>query len=169
MIFKKNFDRELAKYARRLDNPKHYGKILDILGKAEKCGYEFKMFNAWDLEKISSEICAYYEAVRTAEEDKRMVRYLNSDWFVVSDEGKAVFSSPSFFKAAGVFLRAEMIVLWRLLGDYLYFFEYIREDEKKLRVSLVRGGLKAVRVCGCDVWEMESESMKSNAACLESV
>lgn len=164
-----NFDKRLAKYARRLENPKYYGKILDILEKAEKCGYEFKMFNVWDLEKISSTVAAYYEAVNTVEEDKRMVRYLNKDWFVVADDGKVVFSSPSFLKAAGVFVRAKLIVLWRLLGDYFYFFEYIREDEKKLRVSLVRGGLRAARMCGCDVWEMENDFVKSNAACLESV
>lgn len=157
MMLKNNFGRELARYARKLENPKYYARILDILENAEKCGYVFKKFNKWDLLKISSEIASYYEAVKTDAEDRRIIRYLNSDWFVVSDDGKAVFSSPSFLKAAGVFLRAKMIVLRRFLGECFCSFEYIEEDMRKLDLALVRGGLRAQKVCGCDVWEMWKE------------
>lgn len=31
-----NFDKKLKKYATQLDNPTYYGKIIDILEKADK-------------------------------------------------------------------------------------------------------------------------------------
>ena len=37
-----NLDKKLAKYARQIKNPKYYGKILDILDKADETNYQFK-------------------------------------------------------------------------------------------------------------------------------
>ena len=58
-----NYDKQLAKYARHLDNPKYYGKIINIIEKAERKNYKFRLFNDYDLERITGEVCSYYDAI----------------------------------------------------------------------------------------------------------
>ncbi len=89
-----NLDKKLAKYARQIRNPKYYGKILDILNKAEETNYQFKDFSIHDLEYLTGEIEAYYNTIETDEDDKRMIKYCNSIWFLVSDKHYILAETP---------------------------------------------------------------------------
>ena len=47
-----NLDKKLAKYARQLENPKYYEKILKIFDKADEKRYRFKDFSDADIMHI---------------------------------------------------------------------------------------------------------------------
>ncbi len=43
-----NLDKKLSRYAKHIDNPKYYEKILHILDKADEKHYIFKDFSKLD-------------------------------------------------------------------------------------------------------------------------
>lgn len=55
-----NLDKKLAKYAKRLDNPKYYLKILKIIDKADETRYRFKDFSDADIMHIFDVVDGYF-------------------------------------------------------------------------------------------------------------
>lgn len=150
-----NLDKKLAKYARQINNPKYYGKILDILTKAEKTGYEFKDFNVYDLEYLTGEILGYYEAVTSDEQDKRMIKYFNNDYFIISDKNYILFSSENFFVAFDVFIRAKLLILYAKIRQFLRPDVFIDIANAEKEIYFVRGGLKAANFLETSVFDLE--------------
>lgn len=150
-----NLDKKLAKYARQLDNPKYYGKILKILEKADKTGYQFKKFNNWDLEKITGEIFAYYDAITTEEDDKRMIRYCNKDWFIISDKNYVLFTTPSIFIALSVYIRCYMILHFTFLTRITNPYKFLEAEKVDKKFFMIRGAIKASKFLGTDFFGLD--------------
>ncbi len=106
-----NLDKKLAKYAKQIDNPKYYGKILDILDKADKKGYEFKDFNEYDLLHITTTIASYYDVVKTEEDDKAMIFYTNKQWFIVNDRNIILYETSLFRYAIIFYIKSSYMLL----------------------------------------------------------
>lgn len=146
-----NLDKKLAKYARQLDNPKYYGKILKILEKADKKNYQFKIFNTWDLEKISGEIFAYYDAIPDDEADKRMIAFYNTDWFIVSDKNYILFQTPKLFIALDVYLRSYLILFYARLRQAYYQDRLITSENVNRKIYILRGAIKTSKFLGASL------------------
>ncbi len=155
-----NYDKELAKYARQLDNPKYFNRILTILEKAEKDKYEFKDFNDYDLEKISREIKEYYEAITTEEEHKRMVRYCNSYWFVLSDKNFVLYEADSLMYALSFYVRANLLLLFARIGQAAAPDKWEESKNSTKKLVLCRGAVKAAEIMECEVGEVEERKIE---------
>ena len=155
-----NLDKKLAKYAKQIRNPKYYGKILDILDKADETNYQFKDFSLYDLEYLTGEIEAYYNAIQTDEDDKRMIKYCNSYWFVVSDKKYVIWKTAYLWIALSVLLRAKILVIavkirQRLRSDLFTDMENVSND-----LYLFHGAIKAAEFIGCDVLDLDKETIE---------
>lgn len=150
-----NLDKKLAKYAKQINNPKYYGKILDILNKADETNYQFKDFTLHDLEYLTGEICAYYDAIQTDEDDRRMIKYCNSLWFIVSDKHYILAETPYLWIALSVYIRSYIFLFWSKITKLInpiHFFECNNVDSE---LYLFRGALKAADYLGCEVFEFD--------------
>ena len=154
-----NLDKKLAKYAKQIRNPKYYGKILDILDKADEKNYHFKDFSLYDLEYLTGEIEAYYNAIETDEDDARMIQYCNSIWFIVSDKHYILAETPYLWIALSIYIRSYIFLflskLTRLINPaHFYECKNIESD-----LYIFRGGLKAANYIGCEVWDLEENKV----------
>lgn len=152
-----NLDKKLAKYARHLDNPKYYDKITKILMKADKTGYQFKSFNDFDMMKISGELAAYYDAITTDEEHKRMIRHCNSNWFLISDKNYILWESESFLIALSTYIRAYLILWYARIKQLFVTDRLITADNVNNDVYLVRGVINVAKFIGCELWDLEDK------------
>jgi len=152
-----NLDKKLAKYARHLDNPKYYDKITKILMKADKSGYQFKSFNDFDMIKISGELAAYYDAITTDEEHKRMVRYYNKHWFIISDKNYILFDTPYLWNAISFYIRCYYILLLTKLRQLIILDRLITADNVHKDVYLLRGAIKAANWLNCESFELDKK------------
>lgn len=144
-----NYDKKLAKYAKQINNPKYYGKILNILEQAaaEEENYEFKDFNDWDLYYITNEIISYYDAVTTKEEDERMIRYCNKQWFIVSDKNCILYETE-FFKYALIFyIKSYFLMLIARIIRFFHPNRIIKAENIGSHMVMVQG---AVNVKGLE-------------------
>lgn len=151
-----NYDKQLAKYARHLDNPKNFGKIRKILEAAEKHNYKFKMFNDYDIYHIVSEACAYYEAVPTDEEDKRMIRYLNNTYFLISDKNYILWTSNYFFGVYIMYIRMKLMILHARIKQAFRPDLYIEIGNVNNEIYFCRDALKAAKALNTDVFQLEN-------------
>ena len=150
-----NLDKKLAKYARELENPKHYPKILDILEKAEKTGYKFQDFNIYDLHHITGEMCAYYDAVETPEEDERNIKHCNTNWFIVSDKKLIFFETDSFWIAIRNYFKFLNMLCITKLGQLFCMDRIITTENVDNKIYLLRGAINVCKKIGCDFWNLE--------------
>ncbi len=154
-----NLDKKLAKYAKQIRNPKYYGKILDILDKANETNYEFKDFSLYDLEYLTGEIEAYYNEIETDEDDARMIQYCNSIWFIVSDKHYILAETPFLWIALSIYIRSYSFVflskITRLVNP-THFYECNNIDSV---LYIFRGGIKAADFIGCDLWNLEENKI----------
>ncbi len=153
-----NYDKKLAKYAKQLRNPKYYDKIADIIDKALEEKYEFKQFSLYDLEYITGEIEAYYNAITTDEEHERMVKFCNSYWIVVSDKNYVLGYTEHLLLAVYFIIKSYFILFFSRIKQVfnptiLIDFEHVNKD-----LYLCHGGLKAADLIGCDFLDL-SERM----------
>lgn len=150
-----NLDKKLAKYAKQIRNPKYYGKILDILDKADETNYQFKDFSLYDLEYLTGEIEAYYNAIETYEDDARMIQYCNSIWFIISDKHYILAETPYLRIALSIYIRSYIFLffskLTRLINP-IHFFECNNIDSE---LYLFKGALKAADYLHCEVFDLE--------------
>lgn len=154
-----NYDKKLAKYAKQINNPKYYDKIQDILEKAEKNNYEFKDFNDYDLEKITGEINAYYEAVTTEEDHKKMVKYLNSYWFIVSDKNLILYEADNIILAFIFYVKANLFLLFARISQVIAPNKWVKTENATKNLYLCRGALKAAEIIGCEIFELEEKKI----------
>lgn len=150
-----NLDKKLAKYARQIKNPKYYGKILDILDKADETNYQFKDFSLYDLEYLTGEIEAYYNAIETDEDDERMIKYYNSIWFIVSDKHYILAKTPFLWIALSIYMRSYIFVFLSKVSRIInptHFFE-CNNIEKDLYIF--KGALKTAEYLKCEVFDLE--------------
>ncbi len=155
-----NYDKKLAKYAKQINNPKYYGKILDILEQAEADNYEFKDFNDYDLEKITSEINEYYEAVKTEEEHKKMVKYCNSYWFVVSDKNLILYEADNIILAFIFYAKANLFLLFARISQVIAPNKWVKAENATKSLYLCRGALKAAEMIGCEVFDLKERKIE---------
>ena len=154
-----NYDKQLAKYARHLDNPKYYEKIINIIDKAEKKNYKFKLFNVYDLERITGEMCAYYDAVPTDEEDKRMIHYFNNTYFLISDKNYVLWTSNNFFGVYIMYIRMKLMILHARIKQAFRPDLYIEIGNVNNEIYFCRGALKAAKALNTDVFNLEEYSV----------
>ncbi len=150
-----NLDKKLAKYAKQIKNPKYYGKILDILNKADETNYQFKDFSLYDLEYLTGEIEAYYNAIQTDEDDERMIKYLNSIWFIISDKKYILWETESLFIALGFMIRAYFLMFFVKLSQLINPAKAFDTHNVNWDMYLIRGGLKAAEFFDCEIDEVE--------------
>ena len=155
-----NYDKKLAKYAKQLRNPKYFGKILDILEKAEDENYEFKDFNDYDLNKITGEINEYYEAVTTEEDHKKMVKYCNSYWFVVSDIGFLLYEAENVIYALSFYIKAKLLLRFDRIRQALAPETWEKAKNARKELFLCRGALKAAEIMKCEVFDLEERRIE---------
>ena len=154
-----NYDKQLAKYARHLDNPKYYGKIINIIEKAERKNYKFKLFNVYDLERITGEVCSYYDAVPTEEENKRMIHYFNNTFFLISDKNLILWSSNNFFEVYSIYIRMKFMILNARITQLFRPDLYIEIGNVNNDIYFCRGALKAAKVLNTDVFNLDEYSV----------
>ena len=150
-----NLDKKLAKYARQIKNPKYYSKILDILDKAEEKNYQFKDFTIFDLEYLTGEIEAYYSVIETDEEDKRMVEYFNSIWFIVSDKHYILAETLYLWIALSIYIRCYIFLFWSKLTRLINPLHFFECNNVNSELYLFRGALKAADYIGCEVFDLD--------------
>ncbi len=154
-----NYDKKLAKYAKQINNPKYYGKIINILEKAEDENYEFKDFNDYDLEKITGEIKDYYEAVTTDEDHKKMVKYCNSYWFVLSDKNLILYETENLIFAITFYIKANLLLIFARIRQALAPDKWIEAENVTKELFLCQGALKAAKIMGCDIFDLEEKKI----------
>ncbi len=157
-----NYDKKLAKYAKQLRNPKYYDKISDIIDKAFKENYEFKQFSLHDLEYLTGEIEAYYEAITTDEEHERMVKFCNSYWIVVSDKNYVMGYTEHLLVAIHFIIKTYITLFFAKIKQALdttivINFEHVNKD-----LYLCHGGLKAAEFLGCDFLDLSEKMVELN-------
>ena len=155
-----NYDKMLAKYAKQLRNPKYYDKIQDIIDKALEEKYEFKQFSLYDLEYIAGEIEAYYKAITTEEEHKRMIKFCNSYWIVVSDKNYVLGYTENLLTAIYFIIKSYITIFISRIKQTLdptiiIDFEHVNKD-----LYLCHGGLKAADLIGCDFLDLSEKMVK---------
>lgn len=151
-----NLDKQLAKYAKNLNNPKYYDRILKVLDKADKKNYEFKMFNAPDMCKITGEILAYYDYVGDdVEKDKQIIRYFNNDWFIVSDKNYVLAKTHSIWIALNLFISTNLMIRFAKLKQLFRPDIYIDIQNARNDVYIFKGALKAAEFLNTDVFELD--------------
>ncbi len=150
-----NLDKKLAKYARQIKNPKYYGKILDILNKADETNYQFKDFSLYDLEYLTGEIASYYDAIQTDEDDRRMIKYCNSIWFIISDKKYILWETESLIIALGFMIRAYFLMFFVKLSQLINPVKAFDTRNVNWDMYLIRGGLKAAEFFDCEIDEVE--------------
>ena len=150
-----NLSKKLAKYARKLDNPKYYYKIQDILEKAEKIGFNLEDFNYMDIAKIQETIGEYFEQIDNKAAHKRIVKYYNSYWFIVSDKKYVLFTTATLFSAIWIYLRCSFILHLAKLQQPFMLDRIIMADNVNKDIYLFKGGIRTSRFIGCDVLELE--------------
>ena len=155
-----NLDKKLAKYAKQIKNPKYYGKILDILNKADETNYQFKDFSLYDLEYLTGEIASYYDAIQTDEDDRRMIKYCNSLWFIISDKKYILWETESLFIALGFMIRAYFLMFFVKLSQLINPAKAFDTHNVNWDMYLIRGGLKAAEFFDCEIDEVEERRIE---------
>ena len=150
-----NYDKKLAKYAKNLNNPKYYIPILRILEDAENKNYKFKQFSEKDIEHIYDEIDCYMAAVTTEEDHKRMVKYCNSIWFIISDKKYILWETQSLLIALGFMLRGYMMMFFVKLSQLINPYKAFDTHNIDWDMYLIHGGLKAAEFLGCDIFDLD--------------
>lgn len=153
----KNYDKILAKYATQLENPKYYEKMINTIHKAESLNYKWKMFNEYDLGKIVGELVSYYDAIKTDEEHKRMVKHCNTNWFIISDKNLILWETDNTLKAMITFLQSNLLLLYVKIKRKLVTDRLICTDNVDKKIYLVRGALNVAKVLDCSFWDMDEK------------
>lgn len=154
-----NYDNKLAKYAKQINNPKYYGKIINILEQAEDENYEFKDFNDYDLEKITGEIETYYEEITTEEDHKKMVKYCNSYWFVVSDKDLILYETECLIFALFFLIKAYLFLLYAKISRVITPEKWIETENATKDLYLCRGALKTAEIIECSIFDLEEKKI----------
>ena len=152
-----NYDKQLAKYARQLDNPKYFDRILRVIEKAEKEKYEFKDFNDYDLEKITREIEAYFEAITTEEDHKQMIKYCNSRWFILSDKNFILYETESLILALMFYVKTYLLLLYVKIIQTITPEKWEEAENATRELYLCRGAVKAAEIIGCEIFDLEEK------------
>ncbi len=153
-----SLDRKLKKYASHMNNPKYYKKISDILLEAFEKDYQFESFNYEDLAYIHTEIDAFFDELPNEEEQKRMIKFCNSYWIIVSDKNYVLGYTPNIFTAIYFIVKSYFIffiskIRQTLDPTVLIDFEHVNKD-----LYLFHWALKAAELLGCDFYDL-SEKM----------
>lgn len=149
-----NFDKKLKKYATQLDNPTHYGKIIDILEKADKKNYTFKEFNIYDLEKITRVITDFYDTY-SIEDEKKLLNYLNKTWFVVSDKHYILAKTPFLWLAIDILLRSYMLIFFAKIRQLFVFDRLITVENVNNEIRICRGAFSVANYFEMNVNDIE--------------
>ncbi len=155
-----NYDKRLAKYARNLNNPKYYIPILRLLEDAERKGYKFKLFNEKDIEHIYDEVNCYLDAIPTEEDHKRMIKYYNSIWFVISDQKYILWETVSLFIALGFIFRAYLMMFFVKLSQIIIPARALDTHNIDWDMVLIHGGLNAAEYLDCEIDEVEERRIE---------
>ena len=150
-----NYDKKLAKYAKNLNNPKYFIPILRLMEDAENKNYQFKLFSEKDIEHIYDEIDCYMAAVTTEEDHKRMVKYCNSIWFIISDKKYILWETQSLLIALGFMIRGYFMMFFVKLSQLINPARAFDTHNIDWDMYLIRGGLKAAEFFGCEIDEIE--------------
>ncbi len=153
-----NLDKKLAKYARKLDNPKYYLKILKIIDKADEKRYRFKDFSDADIMHIFDVIDSYFEI--NLDKHEEIIEYCNRIWFIVSDKHYILAETPFLSIALSVYIRCYMFLVWSKITRLIsptHFYECNNIDSE---LHLFRGGIKAAEYIGCDIYNLEENRVK---------
>lgn len=150
-----NLDKKLSKYVKFLDNPKYYGKIIDIIDKADGIGYEFKSFTQDDIDNIVDILYDYYSVFETDEKHKQMVKYCNSLWFIVSDKHYILVETPYLSIALSIYLRGYIILFFSKISRLINPTHFFECENINSDLYIFHGGLKAAEYIGCEIEDLE--------------
>lgn len=155
-----NLDKKLSKYVKFLDNPKYYGKIIDIIDKPDGIGYEFKSFTQDDIDNIVDILYDYYSVFETDEKHKQMVKYCNSTWFIISDKKYILWETQSLLIALGFLLRGYLMMFIVKLTQIINPTKALDTQNIDWDMYLIHGGLKAAEFFECEIDEVEERRIK---------
>ena len=150
-----NLDKKLAKYAKQLDNPKYYIKILKIIYKADDKHYKFKDFSDADIIHIFDVIDGYFGVNYTPEMHKRVVKYCNSVWFLVSDKHYTIEETPCLLIALFDYFYASFLVLYSKFTRLINPLHFSVCENVDSHLYIFRGALKASEYIGCEIDDLE--------------
>ncbi len=156
-------DKILARYAKQIYNPKYYFKILDILEFAEKINYKFTMFSDADLEYITGEINAYFNALQEPEEHLYMIKHLNSNWFVTTDKNYILFENCSLFKTLRFFIKTNIFLMCIRMRQIFRPDLIINVSKVKNDIYLKRGGISVSKQFNCNIFELDNRRVTLDA------
>ena len=148
-----NLDKKLAKYAKRLDNPKYYLKILKIIDKADETRYRFKDFSDADIMHIFDVIDSYFE--KNIEKHREIIEYCNKVWFIVSDKHYILAETPYLSIALSVYIRCYIFLVWSKLTRLINPLHFYECNNIENNLYLFHGGIKASEYIGCDIYHLE--------------
>ena len=103
----------------------------------------------------NGEICAYYDAIQTDEDDRRMIKYCNSLWFIISDKKYILWETESLFIALGFMIRAYFLMFFVKLSQLINPVKAFDTRNVNWDMYLIHGGLKAAEFFGCEIDEVE--------------
>lgn len=148
-----NYDKKLAKYAKRLENPKYYGKIVEILVSAKKKHYSFKQFNEYDLELIKETVSDFFNNHNYRECD-RIIKYCNKYWFVVSDRNRIIFITPYTIGALIFWIKGKFLINYLKIRQFFLTDRIITINNLKNDFCICRGAIKT-----CDFLEITLDKL----------
>ena len=151
-----NLDKKLSKYAKHLENPKYYKKVLLIIDKADKKRYRFKDFSDADIMHIFDVVDSYFEVNNTREKHKRVVRYFNSIWFIVSDKHYILVETPFLLIALSYYIRCYLLLFFSKTTRLINPAHFYVCENAEWNIYLFRGALKAAEFLSCDVCDLAS-------------
>lgn len=150
-----NLDKKLAKYAKRIDNPKYYLKILKIIDKADETRYRFKDFSDADIMHIFDVVDGYFEVYGEPEKHKEMIKFCNSYWFIITDKHYIVWISASFLLALSTIIRSYFLLFLSKLSRLINPAHFFECDNVNNNLYLKHGALKAAEFLGCEIFDLD--------------
>ena len=157
-----NLDKKLAKYARKLDNPKYYKTILKIIDMAAAKQYRFKEFSNADIMHILDTIDGFFEVNNTPELQRRVIEYFNKIWLIVSDKHYILIETPYLGIALSVYVRCYLGLLISKLTKIISPKHYIGCVNVDNNFFLFRGALKVAEYLNCEVFDLDEYKLENN-------
>ena len=149
-----NYDKQLKKYAAQIDNPKYYKKIREILLEAFENDYKYESFNYEDLAYIHMRLDAFYDTLPDVEDQKRMIKFCNSYWVIITDKNYWLGCTPNLFTAIFCLIQNYLTIFIYRIKQALNPTVLIEFEHVNKHLYLCHGGLKAAELLGCDFMDL---------------
>ena len=150
-----SLDKKLVKYARKLDNPKYYNKIIKIIDKADRKQYRFKDFTDADIMHIFDVIDSYFAVNNTPEMHRRVVEYFNKMWIIVTDKHYILAETPYLGIALSVYIRCWIMFHFSIFTQIISPKHHLGNVNVDKEILLFRGALNVAEYFKCEVFDLD--------------